>query len=452
MTNSQEVQAANRKLQKTTFVLIAIFMLLVFALYANLRWENEAPAFEKTKRTADTPAYVRVSGEAFLSKDFWANTRPPMFPLVLKLYNADFTKVAAFQTAFSIFAWGMLALAVAYSFRGILRPIAFGLILALSLDRHIAGWDVVMLTESISVSLMALFLAAWLWLLRGWSRGKVFILNVIAFLWAFTRDTNGWILLMIAGLILLGVLFFGARKRYLSIAIVFTLLFSLSNLSADRGNRWVFPFQNVLAQRILTDQDALSFFADCSMPVTPELQSLAGGYANSNDRAFYTDPALQSYRDWQNENGKACYVRWLLSKPLINLSQPWQDLEWLLVFEDVDQFYPQRYEPLLPWYAERVLYPQDAVLWLWALTTIAAIAAIWKKAWKVNLAWEIFITLCLLIYPHLFIVWHGDVPGTHRHALTISLQFVLSFWLLGLLLAERILAYIQARAQEYKEA
>ena len=232
MANLKEELTADHKKQGITTALIALAMLFLFAFYANLRWTNEAPAFEKAKQTADTPAYVRISGEAFLSKDFWASTRPPMFPLVLKIYTADFMEVATFHAAFSIFAWGMLALALAYAFKGFLRPIAFGLILALSLDRHIAGWDVVMLTESISISLMAIFIAAWLWLLRGWSWGKVFLLSLVAFLWAFTRDTNGWILLMIAGLIVLGVIFFGARKRYFSIAIVFALLFALSNLSA----------------------------------------------------------------------------------------------------------------------------------------------------------------------------------------------------------------------------
>jgi hypothetical protein len=253
---------------------------------------------------------------------------------------------------------------------------------------------------------------------------------------------------MISGLIILGVLFFGARKRYLSVALVFVMLFAFSNLSANKGNRWVFPFQNVLAQRILPDQEAFSFFTDCGMPVTPELLSLAGGYANSNERAFYDDPALQPYRTWLHASGKSCYMRWLLSRPLASLREPWLDLEWLLAFEDVTFFYPQRYEPLLPWYAERILYPQDAVLWLWTLTTISALVAIWKKAWRANPAWLILIGLCFLIYPHLFIVWHGDVPGTHRHALTVSLQFVLSFWLLGLLLAERILVFIQAKVQK----
>ena len=56
--------------------LIVLAMLLVFALYANLRWDNESPAFEKAKETADTPAYLRISGETILSKEFWVNTRP----------------------------------------------------------------------------------------------------------------------------------------------------------------------------------------------------------------------------------------------------------------------------------------------------------------------------------------------------------------------------------------
>ncbi len=448
MMDLEETRLVDRKKKSMSTALVAIVMLLLFVVYANMRWANEAPAFEKAKQTADTPAYVRVAGEAFLSMEFWANTRPPIYPIVLKIFHADKIRVATFQATFSIFAWGMLALAIAFSVKIILRPIAFGLILFLSLERHIAGWDVVLLTESVSISLMALFLATWFWLLRRWSWGKVTILSLVAFLWAFTRDTNGWILLMIAGLIFIGVLFFGVRRRYLVLAVIFVLLFTLSNLSADTGHRWVFPFQNVLAKRILTDKEALEFFmADCGMPVTPELLNLAGGFANSGDRAFYNDPALEPYRTWMQASGKSCYVRWLFSRPLLSLREPWADFASLLAFENISTFYPQRYEPLLPWYAERLLYPQDALLWLWGLITIAAFAAIWKKAWKANPTWVILIGFCLLIYPHVFIVWHGDVPGTHRHALTISLQFILSFWLLGLLAVEAIFLSLSARIQ-----
>jgi hypothetical protein len=439
MENLTDSRTADRKKPGIAIGLISLVMLLLFVLYANVRWTNEAPAFEKAKETADTPAYIRVSGEALLSQEFWANTRPPIFPLLLKYYGADKIKVAAFQTAFSIFAWGMLALSLAYSLKTLLRPVAFGLVLVFSLERHIAGWDVVMLTESLSISLLATFLAAWLWLLRGWSWEKVAVLSIVAFLWAFTRDTNAWILLLVAAMIVLGALFFKARKSYLAVALMFGLVFVLSNHSADVGHRWVFPFQNVLAQRVLPDRNALEFFENCGMPTTPELLSLAGGFANSGDRAFYTDPTLEDYRAWLYANGKSCYMRWLFSRPLASLHAPWTDLAWLLAFEEVDFFFPQSYEPLLPWYAERILYPRDALLWLWISMTIAALVALWKRAWQTNPAWSVFIGLALLVYPHLFIVWHGDVVGTHRHALTISIQFMLSLWLFLVLSLESIL-------------
>lgn len=425
-------------------------MLLIFALYANLRWANQSPAFEKAKQTADTPAYMRIAGEAVTSKMFWVNTRPPVFPLILKLYDADKVKVAEFQTAFSIFAWGMLALAIGFSIKNIfvLRPVAFSLILVLSLERHIAGWDVVLLTESISISLMALFLASWFWLQKKWSWWIVTILSIIAFFWAFARDTNGWMLLMVAGLILMGVVFFGGHKRNILLVAIFSLIFTLSNLSADGGNRWVFPFQNVLAQRILPDSNALTFFEKCGMPVTPELLNLAGGYANSGNRAFYNDPALEPYRTWLQERGKLCLMQWLLSRPFSSLREPWNDIEVLLAFEDVSIFHPQRYMPILPWYVEKLIYPQYGSILLWGLMSMSVIIIMWKRVWNVNPAWVIVIGLCILIYPHIFIIWHGDVPGTHRHALTVSLQYVLCFWLFILFGVERFFSLVLQRAQK----
>ena len=448
MSNLKE----DRPIRQGYSTILLFIMLLFFVAYAWLRWESEAPALTKFKRTADTPAYFRVANEDLFSRDFWGNTRPPMFPLVIKALNSDAIRVVQFQTAFSIVSWGLFALSVAYQFKSLLRTLAFGLILAISMEHHIAGWDVVLLTESLSISLLVLFLASWLWLLQSWSWWKVIQLIFVAFAWAFTRDTNAWLLLMVAGMILLAVLMFGAHKRYLSIALIFFLIFTINDRSANIGNRWLFPFQNVLAQRILTDQTAIEFFAECGMPITSELLGMAGGYANSGDRAFYNDPTLDSYRTWVHPNGKACLMRWLLSRPLASLREPWEDFEWLLVFEEVSRFFPQRYDPILPWYAERILYPQNGTLWLWTLTTFSALVAIWKRAWQLNHTWVVFLGLCLLIYPHLFIVWHGDVPGTHRHALTISLQFVLSFWLLGLLVAEWILVYVGVNGQREKGA
>ena len=430
-------------------VLVSITLVILFAVYAVLRWNNESVAFEKAKQISDTKAYLRISGEPLLTRDFWANTRPAIYPLILKILQADLSSVSAFQSAFSILAWFILASSVADSLTGFLRSISFGLILVLSLDRHIAGWDVVILTESISLSLMVLFISGWIWLLKRWSVGKMIWLSLIAFLWAFSRDTNAWIILFIAGILCLAVIFFGAKRQFISLAIVFVVIFITSNLAANLGSRWVFPFQNVLAQRVLTDQEALSFFSNCGMPITSELLRLAGGNAATEERAFYLDPALEIYRTWLHADGKSCYIRWLLASPLQSLSQPLTNFAPLIAFENVDRFFPRRYEHILPWYAERLLYPKDALFFLWALISMIAVIALIQKAWQFNPLWIIFVSLCLLIYPHLFIVWHGDTLGTPRHALAVSIEFILSFWLCVLLLLERVFLSLHVPSSLY---
>lgn len=443
-------------------LLLPVLLAALFIAYAALRWLSEAPFFEKARQVSDTPAYLRIADLPLTDPDFWLNARPFVFPLVLKAWRGDLPAVARFQTIFSILCWGLLALAASSAMNlAALRPLTFGLLLALSLDRHIAGWDLVMLTESLALSLLALFVAGWLWLLKGWRWWKVAALLLAAFAWAFCRDTNAWLLLTLFGLILLAVFIFKADRRFLALALAFALFFALSDFAAGKGDRWVFPFQNVLAKRILTDARALAFFADCGMPVTPELMQLAGGYANSAERAFYEHPALEPYRAWLHADGKSCYVRWLLSVPGQSLRQPLADFESLVRFERVDRFFPRSYRPVLrspaptgnaaerpvlPGYLERLLYPRDALRWLWALTSMAALAAIAGRAWKSNPAWSVFIALNLLVYPHLFIVWHGDILGTDRHALSLAVQFVLSGWLLLFLLLEKGLDKLQGRA------
>ncbi|HSA99443.1 MAG TPA: hypothetical protein VLE49_02250, partial [Anaerolineales bacterium] len=39
----------------------------------------------------------------------------------------------------------------------------------------------------------------------------------------------------------------------------------------------------------------------------------------------------------------------------------------------------------------------------------------------------------ILIFPHYFITWHGDVMGIYRHVVSASIQFYLGVWLLVLL-------------------
>ncbi len=423
-----------------------IIFALIFFVYLAARFTLNLPALSKPRELADTVSYLRISNVPLTDEKFWGDGRPFVFPLLLKLAGQNVELASALQLGFSTLAWALLALTVSASLRTVwLRLLSIGILLALSLVPHLASWDFVILTESLSVSWFVLFLALGIWLSMEWRTDKVLTLCVVALFFAFTRDTNAYILLMLAGLLVLAVIFRWMQPRVLILAGFFLFTFFISNLTSDIGARWVFPLNNVIGRRVLSNTEALDYFRSCGMPVTPELMALEGEFANGNDRAFYTEPALNEYRSWLNEHGKTCYMKWLLSDPVHSVGEALGQFQGLITFTELDKFYSRRYDPIIPNFAEPFLYPLKFILPIWVALSVAALTAIWKRAWTVNRLWGIFILLCLPILPHLFIVWHGDAMAPERHALSVGLQLALSLWLFIFLALEQGVEYFQRR-------
>jgi hypothetical protein len=413
------------------FLLRSALLLILFALYAYLRIDNLSYAAEKPRSLRDTQAYLRISREPLFSTDFLAGARPFGFPFVLKLFGGDQRSVVWAQGILSILSWGALAFFASRMIRAqVFAPLVFGGMLVFSLHQKIIGWDATLLTESLSLSWMALFLAGWLWLAKGWRWYKVFTLVCVSVFWAFTRDTNAWLLLMTAAVILLLVLMKHLNKLHLLPAGIFIAIFLLSNFSAEVGQRWVFPFNNVMAGRILVDDAAVSFFSACGMPVNETLMQLAGGFAGSDERAFTLAPELDGYRAWLKKDGKACYMKWLLSDPVRSLSQPLSEAETLLSLEQVGSFFFSRnFSPILPAKFEAVLLPSQWTLGILLLTNLVALSSLFSAAPKTNRAWLVAFGIIILVVPHYFLVWHGDVIGIFRHVLSAAVQLYLGMWL-----------------------
>ncbi|MCC7116974.1 MAG: nitroreductase family deazaflavin-dependent oxidoreductase [Anaerolineales bacterium] len=405
--------------------------ILVFISYAGLRAFTTLAALHAPRELADTIIYAAISLKPILNANFLHVLRPFVFPLLLQITQRDYDQAAALQLTVTILSWGALAFSVSASLRTVsLRLFSFGILLAVSLVRHLAGWDFVMMTESLSLSSFLLFVACGIWLSRGWKFYKVVILSIVAFLFAFTRDTNAYLLLMAAGMLLLAVAFRWAKPQTLTVAGIFLAIFFLNNLSANVSGRWEFPFINVVGKRILPYTDMLQAFQACGMPINDELLSLAGLYANANERQFYEDPALEDFRRWVSADGKTCYMQWLVLNPAQSVSQVWQEFDGLIYFQDVAKYFSRKYVDLLPSRVERVLYPVYFIRWIFGVLTLGAALAIYKKRWRENSLWALFIFLALTIFPHLFITWHGDAMAVERHALSVGLQVALTFWLL----------------------
>ncbi len=407
-----------------------IIQILIFIIYVWIRIATTLPALHAPRELADTDIYLRISNRSILGTDFLYIERPFAFPLLLQIVDQDFETAAWIQLGLTVLAWGALAWAVSASLRTIgLRLLSFGILLALSLVRYLAGWDFVMMTESLSLSFFVLFIACGIWLLQGWQIYKVVLLSIIAFIFAFTRDTNAYLLAMLAGILLLAVLLRWVRPQAWIVAGVFLSIFLINNLSADLSQRWTFPFINVVGKRVLPYTAMIQSFEACGMPLTPKLLSLAGLFANGDDRAFLDDPELQDFRTWVGEHGKSCYMKWLMTHPVTSIQQALQEFDGLIYFEDINKYFSRKYVDLLPSRLERLLYPVHHATWLWLGLTIIALIAIYKKAWLENSLWAIYIMLCLTIFPHLFITWHGDSMAVDRHALSVGLQLAVSLWL-----------------------
>jgi hypothetical protein len=424
-----------QKRERAFFILQGV----MFVLYMLLRVTTTLPALNAPRELADTDIYARISTQPIIEAHFLEVDRPFVFPFLLQIIHQDFETAALIQLSLTILAWGALAWFVSSTFQLIwLRLFSFVIILALSLVRHLAGWDFVMMTESLSISSFVLLIASGVWLLRGWRGDKVVVLFVIAFIFAFTRDTNAYLLAMFAGLLLFAVLFRWAMPNALIVAAGFMLIFFISNLSADTSERWVFPLVNVVGKRILPYTASIQSFESCGMPVTPELLRLADTFANGQDRAFFNDPALEGFRAWVREQGKSCYARWLLANPAQSIGEALDEFDGLIYFEDVGAYFSRRYMDVLPSQVERLLYPVYYVTWLWIILAVAALIAIVRRAWRDNVLWAVFIMLSLTIFPHLFITWHGDAMAPHRHAISVGLQLALTTWLLIFLIIDQV--------------
>ena len=93
----------------------------------------------------------------------------------------------------------MLALALAASLRPrVAKAIALWLAFGLSLCNPITQWDYALMSESISLSLLALVVAGTLFAVQRPSWVSLALVLLAGFAWAMTRDTNAYAALVAA--------------------------------------------------------------------------------------------------------------------------------------------------------------------------------------------------------------------------------------------------------------
>ena len=360
----------------------------------------------------------------------WTHTKPWGAAVLYKMAGSSTVTIDAVQTALSALAW----LALAWTFSRVirvrwLRVAAFGLVLGFSLAPSVQMWNHIIQSEALSISLMVLIMAVWFSLLQNWRWDKLFALIFLFSWWIGTRETNVYLSLMIAGILVLVGLFFKRQRFYWAVSAVL-LGFCVVNMQISEVPtipRWLYPLTNTVLHRILPSEEYLSFFEANGMPAPPDLLSLSGGFAHSGDFAVFNNPALNDVEDWLYRKGKDTYVQFLLSHPIYTMTSPWLHVREILAPIDILSYAPQAVSPAMAWVFENFFFARP--LWLLVLLAFTTILAVIRVApWKASSFWLVFIFL-LLFFPHFYLVWHGDAAEIGRHAIQASVQLRLALWL-----------------------
>lgn len=398
--------------------------------YIWLRLQNTT-RIHSPRLFGDTPDYFRVAAEPLFSSSFWVADRAPVTPLFFKILHNDPVLIFKTQVWLSIIAWMVLAFSLTLVLQSsALKLLAFVTVLGFSLTQPIIMWDPLILSDSLSLSLLALFLAACIWLIRDWTEYNVVLLGLFSVLLVLARDSYAYLLLL-AGLALLALVFvIPQRRRVVLVSSMFLGIFVASSLLATAGNRWYVPFLMTMGLRILPDSDYLNYFREQGMPISDALMERSGKPLHTDDLAFLNDPRLEEFRRWAEQNGRTAYIKFMWHYKADILQNPLQHLE-VLFNPDVNYYAATGFRPIITnQRLSEFLYPTRFGLLTVLLANFLAAALLFPALKSQQLLWVLPLMLILFSYPQAVLIWNADANDIARHSLYHNIELRLGLWML----------------------
>lgn len=381
----------------------------------------------------------------------------PTVPLVYTVFRSDALRVA-FQVLLAALAWWALA-AVASSFVGD-RRVAWGVrsvLLALGVVSPVMEWNSVILGESITISLTALLVAAWLRFARspGFSNAALALCGTVV--WEFARQEN---VVYVVAMAALAVAWAALRRRRLAVAIAVVLCVTaaLGVKVVGRNPKGSVAVQNTadtIEDRILPNPGWTSWFIAHGMPYDQRVANATG--LGDYGVALLSDPP---FRTWLLDHGTRAYAEFLLTHPVYTLVDPLPSFvgEQQSLHYEVASPYPDtqpeptvamlspeadwgRHRQLLPTLVEELLFQRGQagdVLALVAGSVAAAIAA-WRRHGR-DRRLLIAGLLVASAIPQGYVIWiTGGVGELDRLSMVVAVTVRIGGWLLLAFALDRLL-------------
>lgn len=427
-------------------VIIGIFLRV--SLYGDMRLSIA---------TNDTSSYYKQANIPIFSREAFTSRRLPSYPAFFNLFEPaggyvepmatsypaapgvgtrhkaldfNYSRVVVAQAIIAILAWTIFTLAFCRRLsNATLRPIAAIAILLFAFSPAMAEWDSILMTESLSFSLFAIFSMLTLELLfriENERKAPGIITRILLVLWAvvtpawaFLRDSNANSLLIIAFFLILFLAIPRIRKQIpvkwvagLTFWIIFLSWWYFSN-TLD-ANRWVYGWTDIFYDWIRGYPARFKFFTDHGMPED------------------WT-------REWVKESGSKTYLLFLLNHPGFMITEFMGRLSDAFS-ENVQPFYfvYQTLERKMALSIGDIFHPLSSTAFgLPIVSGLLVMTATIKTFISENRPWFWFILWSMaMIYGLYVATFFADSAGLIRHTLGSVAFMRLYVWLFPIILAE----------------
>jgi hypothetical protein len=309
-----------------------------------------------------------------------------------------------------------------------MRAIGALLILLFAFTPHMADWDSILLSESLTFSLFALQLALLIKMVFALYKDPdanitlwAILWGVVSFFWIFLRDTNVFTALMT--LVMIAVLTAAPRyrkKKALIGAMVFLLLAAVLGLVTARASvRAVVQVRNIYKDDIFPNPGLVAAFQEMGMPAD--------------------DFIAPEFEPWLQTEGASTLFRFMLTRPGYVASKLWRDFPDS--FYEIEQTYftARDLNPSRDILVEigDALHPEGPASFLGSILPLVGILLLASKNIEDSRPWAwlglwLFFSATLTLIPTIL----GDTWALNRHALYSTTIYRLTMWLFPIVVAD----------------
>lgn len=416
------------------------FLMFFITLLLNFSINWQPPLCEGLDDPAD---YLHQSKISLLDKNFYAphqavhfNPRPFTVPLFYKLCGSNPDVIIQAQKVFhSISTFLLLYALMLFIKRSVVKYLLIISVYLLMSWWNILGWTLLLLSESVSMSLLFCWIATFLIWFKVRSNRWLGVHLLILLLFSFTRDS--WPYVIVAFNALTGIWFFFSKdnlfKKSLGILVFSLCIFFVQHQTAKTGNRYELPLLNTIVVRILPNTEHLKWFTERGMPCANELKTDFTGIdvddTLGQQKIFrlYNDTAYSRLFDWVLKRGQKTYMQFLITHPSYSLllEEPSEQKERIFAY---DLFYtdePRGYIQYIP--SVFPIFNLTAVL---ILLFVLLLFYFWQK----NPVYIITICLALMVLLNTLLCYNADALEVERHLFITGIMIqLLSFFSLALI-------------------